>query len=73
MKYWPFALSITLFVGLNRTLPELGFQVIHTLDWINLTAHGHLMKTRGHYLQHGKETLMVARRKNSSFLNISDT
>ena len=72
VKYQLFGTNYV-YLDLIRTLSETGYQVIHTLDWIKLTAHGNLMKTRGHYLQHNKETLIVARRKVSSQKKISDT
>ena len=38
--------------------------MIHTLYWVKSTSPDNLPKTRGHYLQHCKEALLIARRRN---------
>jgi len=49
-------------VDVLKLLEDNGYEIDHQLDWIKLTSRGNLLKTRGFYLQHSKETLLVARR-----------
>ena len=61
---WLFGRLIYLIlVDLVNILAESNFEVIYTLDWIKLTSRENLLKTKGYYLQHCKETLIVARRQ----------
>ena len=50
-------------VDLVTMLTDCNFDVIHTLDWVKLTSRENLLKTKGYYLQHCKETLVIARRQ----------
>ena len=52
-------------VDVLKLLEDSGYEIDHQLDWIKLTSRGNLLKTRGFYLQHSKETLLVARRVGS--------
>ena len=58
-------------VDLVGTLAERNFDVIHTLDWVKLTSRDNLLKTRGYYLQHYKETLLIAKRRDIRAEDIS--
>ena len=46
-------------------LADCNFEVIHTLDWVKPTSRENLLKTKGYYLQHCKETLVIARRQDT--------
>ena len=50
-------------VDVLRELTALDFEVLKIVDWVKLTNKGNLMKTRGFYLQHSKESLIIARRR----------
>ena len=58
-------------VNLVGTRAERNFDVIHTLDWVKLTSRDNLLKTREYYLQHGKETFLIAKRRDIRAEDIS--
>jgi len=60
-------------VDLVNMLAESNFEVIHTLDWIKLTSRENLLKTKGYYLQHCKETLIIARRQDVRVGDVSSS
>ena len=59
------ALWVVNFVYLDviQELDNLGYEIIKAVDWIKLTRNRILMRTLGYYLQHSKETLLIARRR----------
>ena len=53
-----------------QLLDSHNFEIMAQVDWIKMTTNGNVVKTKGFYLKHSKETLIIARQVDS--LGISD-
>ena len=56
------AIWVVNFVYLDvlRFLHEMDFTIVKQVDWIKHTERGNLAKTYGYYLQHSKESMLIA-------------
>lgn len=54
------------YVAAQEMLSHWGYRVVDEVAWLKVTRHGRLAKGHGYYLQHAKETCLIAHRPSAS-------